>query len=522
MTRYWMRLGALMLVGLGALCGLGAREEASLPDDLARIPPAAQAVLTVRVADVWNSDLGKDVRKTLGKDEGHVVAEFKRTFLVAPDEVERLTVCAPELLDDRAVVFLVRVTARLDAKKALAQLVPGGREEKVGTQAVHVAGNKAAFLSDDGKTAVVGTPAGMRKLLEAKPGKPAGGLALMMAKAGKHSVAGYVDPWPLARMSDKLPPPARPLAVATDGVAWLDVGYTSKLGMKVTFKDDKAAGRGQKAIGAARALASLTLSGLSESIATQSKPLAALMSKVEKTLDEGSVEKKGSAVEAAFALTIDKETTAALVKEASVKVAVASTRAQAANNLKQIGLAFHNYHDVNKAFPPQAVYDKDGKALLSWRVLILPYLGQDELYKEFRLDEPWDSEHNKKLIAKIPRVYVSPQGKTSAVGGTFYQGFHGKMAVFEGKRGIKITDLTDGTSNTLMVAEAATDVPWTKPEDLPFDPDGKLPKLGGLFDGGFNALFGDGAVRFISKSVKPETLKALITRNGGEPLGSDF
>jgi prepilin-type processing-associated H-X9-DG protein len=364
----------------------------------------------------------------------------------------------------------------------------------------------------------------VEKLLEAKPGKPSAGLALMLSKAAKHSISGYVDPSSLAKMLDKLPPPltpVKPLFLANNGVAWADVGYTSKLGATLTFKDEKEAARGRKVIDAVRALGSLALAGLGDSVAAKSKPLAALMSKVEKSLDDGTVEQKGTAVEAAFALTIDKATAAGMIKDFMNQVVVAVARTQSTNNLKQIGLAFHNYHDQHGALPPAAVYDKDGKALLSWRVLILPYIEQDALYKEFRLNEPWDSEHNKKLIAKIPPIYVTRLAKPSAVGGTFYQGFLGKMAAFEGKRGLRFVEFTDGLSNTIMVAESAVDVPWTKPADLPFDPDGKLPKLGGLFEGGFNTLFCDGSVRFLKATIKPDTLKMMITRNGGEVIPGD-
>src|SRR5262249_24889998 len=150
------------------------------------------------------------------------------------------------------------------------------------------------------------------------------------------------------------------------------------------------------------------------------------------------------------------------------RVREAAQRAKDANNLKQIALAFHNYHDSNGAFPQAALYDKDGKATLSWRVVILPYIEQDNLYQQFKLDEPWDSAHNKKLLAKMPPVYKHPFAKPSSPYGTFYQVAVGKGTIFEGKRGTRIQEITDGTSNTILVLTAAKDVPWTKPEDQPF------------------------------------------------------
>src|SRR5439155_1388856 len=120
-------------------------------------------------------------------------------------------------------------------------------------------------------------------------------------------------------------------------------------------------------------------------------------------------------------------------------------------------------------FPAAAVYDKDGKAILSWRVLILPYIEQDRLYRKFRLNEPWDSPHNKKLLEMMPKTYAAPNAKGDPPYTTHYQVFVGPGAGFEGKRGLRIGDFTDGTSNTILVAEAARAVPWTKPEDLPYD-----------------------------------------------------
>jgi hypothetical protein len=154
-------------------------------------------------------------------------------------------------------------------------------------------------------------------------------------------------------------------------------------------------------------------------------------------------------------------------------------------------------------------------------VAILPFIEFDGLYKEFHLDEPWDSEHNKKLIAKMPKVYALTNVEPPEPYTTIYKVFTGKSTAFEDPNGIRIADITDGTSNTFLVVEGAGPVPWTKPEDLPFDPEKKLPKLGGQFDEGFLAALCDGSVRFISAFINPNTWVALSTMNQGDIPG-DF
>lgn len=189
-----------------------------------------------------------------------------------------------------------------------------------------------------------------------------------------------------------------------------------------------------------------------------------------------------------------------------------------ANNLKQIMLAMHNYHDANGNFPNNT-YTKDGKGLLSWRVALLPYIEQDKLYKEFKLNEPWDSDANKKLIAKLPKQYAPVRVKGKE-GETFYRAFAGKDMLFgpdQGK-GAKIFAITDGTSNTGMVFEAADPVVWTKPDDLEFDAKKPLPKLGGHFDGDFYVARADGSVVLCKKDADEAELKKFITPRGGEIL----
>ncbi len=193
----------------------------------------------------------------------------------------------------------------------------------------------------------------------------------------------------------------------------------------------------------------------------------------------------------------------------------------ATDTLKQIGVAFHNYHDANNRFPGN-IADKGGKPLLSWRVAILPYIEQDALFKEFKLDEPWDSEHNKKLIPKMPKRYAPIRVKAKE-GETFYQMFSGPGTLLDPKKKVTLVTISaaDGTSNTGMVFEAGDPVVWTKPADIPFDEKKPLPKLGGQFDGQCHVVMCDGSVIRIKKDPDEKELKKLIQPDDGEVLDLD-
>jgi RNA polymerase sigma factor (sigma-70 family) len=159
-----------------------------------------------------------------------------------------------------------------------------------------------------------------------------------------------------------------------------------------------------------------------------------------------------------------------------------------------------------------------GKALLSWRVALLPFLGEQELYRQFKVNEPWDSPHNRKLLKKIPRVYMPPRRLQAEPGTTFYQVFVGDHAAFDKHHVRRVTDFVDGTSNTLLIAEAGNAVPWTKPEDLHYAADEPLPQLGGMFPDVFHAAFADGAVHTLSKKADPDMLRTAITLDDACPL----
>jgi RNA polymerase sigma factor (sigma-70 family) len=206
-------------------------------------------------------------------------------------------------------------------------------------------------------------------------------------------------------------------------------------------------------------------------------------------------------------------------EEADDPTATVRRRLQSVKNLREIGLALHNYHDTYGKFPAPAIYSKDGKALLSWRVAILPFIEQQNLYKQFHLDEPWDSEHNKPLSEMVLKIYAAPGAGAKEGSQTYYQAIVGEGAAWEPKKQMSIPNsFPDGTSNTILVVEAATPVPWAKPEDLPYVPDQALPKLGGLFGGNFDALMTDGGVMFLSGKADPQQLRYAITRDDGNPI----
>jgi hypothetical protein len=212
-------------------------------------------------------------------------------------------------------------------------------------------------------------------------------------------------------------------------------------------------------------------------------------------------------------------------------VRTAAERTVSQNNLKQIMLALHNQHDAYGMFLVPGtgamgipIYDPSAKPLLSWRVSILPFIEQNELYSQFKQDEPWDSEHNKKLIGKMPKIFAPPAGAKTPPGHTHYQLIVGPAAV---QPSLRIVQITDGTSNTLSVVEAAKPVIWTKPDDI-FIPTKEMPSdlkksFGGLFVGGFNSGLWDGSVRWIEfGKISDKTLWALITPNGGEDVKFDW
>ncbi len=199
----------------------------------------------------------------------------------------------------------------------------------------------------------------------------------------------------------------------------------------------------------------------------------------------------------------------------------AARRNSSMNNMKQIMLGLLNYESAKREFPAHANYDENGKPLLSWRVHILPYLEENALYEQFHLDEPWDSAHNRQLIAKMPAVYLDPSSRFQLQDGkTHYLGVKGEGFMFEGtEMQFGFASVRDGSSNTVMVLQVNDDraTIWTKPDDWELNEQDPLRGLkNSLHPGIFLAGFCDGHVKAISESIDLDVLKALLTRAGKE------
>ncbi len=311
--------------------------------------------------------------------------------------------------------------------------------------------------------------------------------------------------------------PIRSFLAAKSAAMTLNFGDELSYRVYLGCADAQAAKKAKELLGAYLVIAREMFPAMKEAAfpAVQSDAALKLFDLFEKAVEEATVEVNGTQVEMAMKIKADAVLVAA-VAEAVQKVQEAAARAKDMNNLKQMVLSAHNYASANQDRLPFLVGgDLEKKPNLSWRVHILPYIEQNNLYSQFHLDEPWDSDHNKKLIPLMPKIFEIP-GSSAAKGQTYYRAFEKLL----GK--CTIATIPDGTSNTIMIFESAESTIWTKPDDLPPPYIKNMPKLNSRFKGGSNVAICDGSVRFISGAISARTLLSAFTPDGGEILGSDW
>ena len=510
-----------------------APKEKALPTDLAKIPSDALFAVSLRIAEVWSGDLPKALREKHTKEIGFILEQFQKYTCLPLEQMERMTMV---LLDPPPgggePLFFARTLEPFDLAKILAAN-KGRKKHDYKSQTFYAASEKDwAFYPLDKRSFVLARFNDVRVLIDHPQPEREGRLApTLRLAAGRHAMAlGFNLKTFMDAVGDKLPgevDPFRPLLQAQWGTATVDLGKNVTVETALHFDAEKEA---KEAIQPGQTGLSLLRVGLKSAIVALKKEnnirhVLHLLERFEQPLNATRIERRDNELRAAAVAEVDPIRVGSALVD-TVNLAFASNRRnEDALHLRQIAIAAMNHNDVYGRLPAQAVYDKNGKALLSWRVMLLPHLNQSELYKQFHLNEPWDSEHNKKLLAKLPDIYRAPRQDAKSIEEhrTYYQGFVGKGCFFEGKKGLRFpAEFPDGTSNTIMIVEASSAVPWTKPEDIPYDADKPLPKLGLPGSSEFHTLQCDGSVRTHTAKISEKTLRLAITRNDGMPLGDDF
>ncbi|HUE72471.1 MAG TPA: DUF1559 domain-containing protein [Pirellulaceae bacterium] len=216
------------------------------------------------------------------------------------------------------------------------------------------------------------------------------------------------------------------------------------------------------------------------------------------------------------------ELTAAAAELRQKESGGATAATVSASKLKIVGLGIHIYHDNNRQLIPAYSVDGQGKPLLSWRVHLLPYIGGKKLHALFRLDEPWDSEHNRQLVGFMPDVFAAAGAKPGE-GKTNFLAVRGAESAFPDVvpgKGLRFGNVQDGLSHTVLVVEAGDQAAqeWTRPDDWEWSAAEPLKNLVGLRKGGFLALFADGRVELVSDQNEPPMLNAIFGRADGQPV----
>ena len=392
------------------------------------------------------------------------------------------------------------------------------------------------LVAADDRTVLLGPEAYLSLMLAAE--KTDSDLIRMIAKeSSPNRIVALVDVKAIrpfvqelhGEMAGQVPPPLVGLTELQDSIDSLllqaDVDPDSPLTIKINSPDAASAKRVDAAIQGGLEFARQMLAGQMAAQMNPDDPIqAATMRYLERVgqhfQDLAKPEFAGNTIE--YRIQAGLATPGiliALLLPAVQKVREAARRTDTANHVRQMQLALLNYESAFTTFPSD-IRAANGKSLLSWRVAILPFIEQQNLYEQFHLDEPWDSEHNRPLLEQMPDVFKST-GVELPPGTCNLLGVSGPGTMFGGKP-LKISSILDGTSNTVAVVEVDPDraVPWTQPADWIFKPDDPLSGLGNIRPSGFNVGFVDGSIQHINASIDPETWKALLTIAGGEVIGN--
>jgi hypothetical protein len=535
--------------------------------DLDLVPPNALGFIHLRAADFWRSDWARDIRYFVDKAGPDAWKAFEKKCPIDPATLDRVTVIllTPQTLanpfpnvDPEAMSALVVVTTnkpfdRLTLIQAL------GSKEKVYRHHVYYFNEElwSGLAVVDERTFLIGSEEALVRFFEmSRRPDPTGPLQPALTEAhAKHQMVIGLNPGLLSTSEGAkfMPPSMQQLLGAHGGILTLDLDDGIQLKTRLDYLNEDKAGAGEKAL---RDTIQLARQGLSQPIGELEKMLRAperaspadlpqgfgmlvavgFLRELDTLLKEAPVNRQGLSVQ--FALTYKKQASAPLLLASvgsvtflgqNVNTTFTSVGPRIGNekgdpiekHLRTLAQALDKYRDEHGAYPPPAIYDREGRPVLSWRVALLPYLGEEALHKSFKLDEPWDSLHNKRLLKRFPNALRSDNDYRFGAGRwkTATQVFAGENTVFEGTKGARKTDVA---REAILLARVSTDaeVYWTKPADLAYAADKPLPNLYGKYGNRFQVLLTDGTYRTIDKSMDERAIRALIERSDKKPAKS--
>jgi hypothetical protein len=553
-----------------------AKDIKPLPADLDLIPRDAAAFVSIRFADLLENSGVKRAQERLARE----IPDLKLPLERWQEQMEKETGTDPKIVERMTIVFLalptladpksiensgcafIKTAKPYDPTKVLETLGTGYLEQRLGDRTYYVAAgesNSATYLADD-HVFVSGSRTTVAEVLRRLGlSTPDGRLrdALSQVSEDNQITIGLNPPPMLRQIGQSIPDSyqaLRPLLALQSAAVLVRLkstlqptpfGDTLFLEARLVFPDDHSSKQGLEAVKSGLAQLQKDLRTALPQLEKQSqaefpalektgrsqlvpimKWVAQFSNRFDDSLDSREVLQQERTVVARVRLVAD-------LPEWSVDWArffflfygaeSITNKSASQEKLRRLAEAMFDYcaKQAEDRLPPHAKFSSDGKPLLSWRVLLLPMLGEKELFRQFHFDEPWDSEHNRKLLTKMPRIFVSPNDGSPTPGTTYYQVFVGKDTLFEERDGLPRSEVAKRGANTLLIVEAADAVPWTKPQDLEYDADKPIPKLGGNFPDGICVAFFDGKTRFINKSVDEKTLRALISRVESQKIDLD-
>jgi hypothetical protein len=478
--------------------------------DLNYVPGNAQGFVSVRVADLWKSEGFQRLLKKHGG--GDPADEIEEEIGLSPHDIERFTLVVDDAQMEKgwAVVLLNKAVEEKKLLEKFEELHGKAKEDRAGGKAYYAFGDGGVVHFAGGRVLIFApNAAAMQACLDRAGSSGKGPLAgAIRQAAGRDHFVAALNPPPELKAMGAMMPEGQALFRLDSAVLSANLGGgDAEVEVRVAYGSDGDARDARE-----------TLERLRRDVEGRQMLRQARID--DRDLD---VEQRGREVRLRLKAPADND---AFNLMQAIDRLRDSASGGSTKNLHQLAIAMLNYHDANGCMPPAVKRDPNGRPLWSWRVELLPYLEEGAIWQQLNQLEPWDGPNNRRVLATMPRVFAMPN--RPAGNKTYYQVFVGRGAPFSNepafRQGPRLTDIRDGTSNTIMIAEAATAVDWAAPGDLSFDENQPFDPqvLGGGPGKSFRVAMFDGSVRRVKRSAKPQSLKLAIMPNDGNVLPDNW